>query len=74
MTKNIGRLDQVIRICASLSLIYIGIIDANFIADPLSSNIIGVVGVLNLIIALTRVCPLYIFVDINTLKGKKNKT
>ncbi len=71
MTKNLGRLDQAIRVAISLSLIYAGIIDEQFIGDPLSSIIIGAIGVINLIVALTRICPLYILADINTCRSKQ---
>jgi Inner membrane protein YgaP-like, transmembrane domain len=66
IVKNIGRFDQILRIGISLSLIYIGLIDEQIIPDPLSSYIIGGIGVLNLIIALVRFCPLYVATGINT--------
>jgi len=66
MSKNIGRLDQILRIGISLGLIYIGLINEEFIQDPLSSYIIGTLGVLNLVIALVRYCPLYSLTKINT--------
>lgn len=70
MKKNVGRLDQILRIGISLFLIYIGFINETFINDSLSSNIFGIIGVLNLIVALTRLCPLYIVTGINTCQTK----
>jgi hypothetical protein len=70
MNTNVGRLDQFLRICISVALIYIGFIDENIIHDPLSSNIIGTVGVLFLIVALVRFCPLYTLTGINTCHKK----
>ena len=66
IVRNIGRLDQVLRIGISLGLVYVGLIDEQFIQDPFSSYIIGTVGALNFIIALARFCPLYVIAGINT--------
>ena len=70
MKVNVGRLDQILRIGISLILIYVGLIDETFINDPLSSNIIGIIGILNLVVATVRFCPLYIVASINTCPTK----
>ena len=70
MKKNIGRLDQILRIGISMVLIYLGFIDKEVISDALSANIIGTIGVLNLIVATVRFCPLYIVAGINTCQKK----
>lgn len=70
MTKNIGRLDQVLRIGISIGLIYVSVIDEQFILDPLSSYIIAAIGVINMVFALIQYCPLYCFVDIDTRHNK----
>ncbi len=71
MKKNVGRLDQLIRISISLVFIYIGFIDKEIIYDSLSSNIIGTIGVIFLIVAATRSCPVYAVAGINTYKTKE---
>ena len=71
MKINIGRFDQILRIGISAGLIYVGFIDRSIIDDSLSSNIIGSIGVINLIVALIRFCPLYVIADINTCNDKK---
>ena len=71
MKINVGRLDQVLRVGISLILIYVGFIDSSLIEDSLSSNIIGTIGVLNLIVALSRFCPLYVIAGINTCQTDK---
>ena len=68
MKINVGRLDQTLRIGISLVLIYLGFVDKEVISDTLSSNIIGTIGVINLIVAIVRFCPLYIPAGINTCK------
>ncbi len=65
---NIGRLDRVLRIGISAILIYVSLIDTDFIADPLSSGILAIFAIGNLIVATVRVCPLYTLVGINTCK------
>ncbi len=64
--KNIGRLDQALRLMVSFVLVYISIIDTTIISDPLSSMIIAGIGIINLFVALIRFCPLYAVTHINT--------
>jgi len=73
MKINVGRLDQILRIGISLTLIYIGFVDQEFIPDSLSSNIIGIIGILNLIVAIVRFCPLYVVTGINTCPSHKQQ-
>lgn len=70
MKANVGRLDQMLRISVSLIFIYLGFIDEKIIHDPLSSNILGIIGILFLIVALIRFCPLYTLTGINTCHKK----
>ncbi len=65
---NIGTLDRILRIGISAILIYVSLIDTNFIADSLSSGILAVFAIGNLIVATVRICPLYTLVGINTCK------
>ncbi len=64
--RNVGRLDQILRIGISIGLIYIGFIDRNLVGDSFSATVLGVVGVMNLMVALLRICPLYSMVGIDT--------
>ncbi|GMQ89144.1 MAG: DUF2892 domain-containing protein [Gammaproteobacteria bacterium] len=66
--QNIGQLDRILRIGISSVLIYISLIDTEFVADPLSSGILAFFGIVNLLVALIRICPLYTLVGINTCK------
>lgn len=67
-TRNVGRLDQILRLGISLILIYLGFVDELLISDPLSSSILGAIGILNAIVALAQHCPVYSLAGINTLK------
>jgi len=64
--KNIGRIDQILRACISLGMIYYGFFDLSLIQDKFSASIVGVLGSLNMIVALVQFCPLYSAVGINT--------
>lgn len=66
IAKNIGRFDQLIRLGISLSMVYFGFFDLSLIQDVFSATIIGILGTLNLIVALVQFCPLYSAVGINT--------
>lgn len=71
--KNIGNLDLIIRLIISTGMIYFGFFNLSIIQDKFSATIIGVLGVLNLIVALVRFCPLYAAVGINTFCQSKSK-
>jgi len=66
ISKNIGRIDQFLRLGISLSMIYFGFFDLSLIQDKFSATIVGIFGSMNLIVALIQFCPLYAVVGINT--------
>ncbi|HED16810.1 MAG TPA: DUF2892 domain-containing protein [Gammaproteobacteria bacterium] len=66
MTKNMGRIDQVLRLGISIVLIYVGFVDQELINDHLTSMIAGIIGIVNLLSALIGICPLYSITGINT--------
>ncbi len=66
MTKNMGRIDQVLRLGISLVLIYAGFIDQQLIDDNFTSMIVGIIGIINLLSSLSRFCPFYSIAGINT--------
>ncbi len=65
--KNIGRLDQFLRMGISAGMIYAG---AFLIEDPFSAWFLGALGVGNFIVALVRYCPLYAVTGIDTLQER----
>jgi len=66
LRKNVGRLDQILRLGIGLLLIWLGFIDDSFISDPLIGALVGLFGILNMVAALIRTCPVYTLADINT--------
>ena len=67
--KNIGTLDQLLRLSVSGLMIYFGLIDTQLIADTFSAHVIGVLGVMNFIVAVVRFCPLYALAGVSTCKA-----
>lgn len=63
---NVGRFDQILRIGIGAVLIWAGFVDTSLIGDRLIAALVGVFGLLNLIAALVRVCPVYTVAGIDT--------
>lgn len=63
---NVGRLDQILRIGIGAVLIWVGFVDTDLIGDRLIAALVGLFGLLNLVAALIRVCPVYTIAGINT--------
>lgn len=72
MVKNIGKLDMVLRLGIGLGALYIGLIDKQLVTDTLSSYIFIGIGVIALVTAVTRFCPLYMIPGINTSSQGKS--
>ena len=72
MVKNIGKLDMVLRLGIGLGALYIGLIDKQLVTDELSSYILIGIGVIALVTAVTRFCPLYLIPGINTGAADKS--
>lgn len=66
--QNVGRFDQILRIGIGLVLIWVGFIDDSLIGDRIIAALIGIFGVLNMLAAMVRVCPVYTVAGINTDK------
>jgi len=66
--KNVGRLDQILRLGISLCMIYAGFIDETLIDDQVSSIILGATGVVLMYTVIMRSCPMYIFIGWSTCR------
>ena len=64
--RNMGRLDQMVRIVVGLASIYFGFIDSTLIAEPVIAICLGTFGILNLLSVVMRYCPLYVMAGIST--------
>jgi hypothetical protein len=69
MTRNMGRIDQFLRILIGLALFAYGVKDGAIAAGWLP---LGVVGVILIITALFSYCPLYTVLGVST-RGKLDR-
>mgnify|MGYP001577199734 FL=1 len=71
---NAGKLDRSLRVIMGSVLIYFGFIDTGFISQPLLAVLIGIFGIINILAAVTGVCPVYALAGISTCDshGVKN--
>lgn len=72
-TKNVGRLDQVLRLVISTAMIYAGFVNAELIQDKFSSILLGVIGVVLMCTVILRSCPMYILIGWNTCRDSRTQ-
>jgi cadmium resistance protein CadD (predicted permease) len=65
MTKNVGKIDKIIRITAGVVLIVVGLLMQNWI--------IGIIGLIPLLTGVFSWCPLYCPLNISTCDEKCSK-
>ncbi|MFA6789577.1 MAG: DUF2892 domain-containing protein [Arcobacteraceae bacterium] len=65
MTKNVGKIDKVIRITAGVVLIVVGLLMQNWI--------IGIIGLIPLLTGVFSWCPLYCPLKISTCDEECSK-
>ena len=70
LVRNVSAIDISIRIFSGLALIYVGFIETSLIATPAVRISFGVIGIVNLVVAILRYCPLYALAGINTYQKK----
>lgn len=66
LTRNLSRLDQVLRIGVGLVLVYMGFIDTSLIGDTYLAVAAGVFGAINVVVGIGGYCPLYRLAGIQT--------
>jgi hypothetical protein len=64
--KNVGLADRILRLGASLMMIYFGFIDKTAIPDQLASILLGGFGIIIFLTAIFSMCPLYNLIGIST--------
>lgn len=69
--KNMGRVDQVIRLTVGLIFIYLGFVNQGLIGDRLYAIMIGIFGVINVGSAFFRFCPFYLMAGLSTIPKAK---
>lgn len=60
MTKNVGKIDKVIRLVLGVALIAFAV---------LTGNVLGYIGIIPIVTALMSWCPLYTLIGKNSCSG-----
>lgn len=66
--KNMNTIDRMVRLFASVVLIYFGFVEINWITSSLVPVVLGVFGIANLLAAITGFCPVYVLANLNFYK------
>lgn len=64
--RNLHNIDIAIRLILGIALIYIGFIDTSIVANGIIRILLGVFGIVNIIAALMRHCPVYNLAGLST--------
>ena len=64
--RNLHTIDIVVRVLIGIALVYICFIDTNYISNDVVRWLLGIYGVINLISAGLRSCPIYTLAGIST--------
>ena len=67
--RNMSQTDRIIRIVLSSVFIYVGFFQAERIGDVFLAYFLGGFGVLNLVVAILAICPVYAIAGISTRHG-----
>ena len=70
--KNVGTADRILRLGASLLMIYFGFYEGKLISDQLAAILLGSFGVIIFITAIISMCPLYNLIGVNTYVEEDN--
>ena len=66
--KNLGRIDQILRLGIGAVMIYLGFVGNSLVTDRLTAMILGVAGIMMVFFSLVRSCPMYHLAGINTCR------
>ena len=70
--RNLHTLDITVRTLIGIALVYVGFIDTTLITNNVVRILLGVFGVINLVAASMRYCPLYGLAGISSYRGDKS--
>lgn len=66
--RNLHNIDITVRIIVGTALVYICFIDTNYISNDIVRWLLGTFGVVNIIAAALRSCPIYALAGISTFR------
>ncbi len=64
--RNLHTIDIAIRTLIGIALIYFGFVETSYISNDVARWLLGIFGIVNLLAAALRSCPIYALADINT--------
>lgn len=73
-SRNMGQLDRLLRGIISLVLIYVGFVATHLVDNAVINLLLGLLGVINLVAALTASCPFYSLANISTRKDPNSSS
>ena len=65
---NVGLIDRILRLGISGALFYLALFYPATSQDAMTSYILLAAGVINTVVALVGICPVYMLIGINTAK------
>ena len=66
--RNMGRLDQSIRIATGLVMMYLGFINQEVIGNLTINSIVGFFGIISILFAYMAFCPIYTLGNVSTIR------
>jgi uncharacterized membrane protein YuzA (DUF378 family) len=69
--RNAGGIDRVLRVVIASVLIYFGFINTALIGQTLIATLVGILGIVNILVAITGICPIYTIAGISTCPKSK---
>jgi hypothetical protein len=71
--RNLHAIDIIVRTLIGATLVYICFVDTNYIANDVVRWLLGIFGIINLLAAALRSCPIYALAGISTYPGTKQQ-
>jgi len=66
--RNLHNIDITVRVLIGFALIYISFIDTSHISNDMARWLLGIFGIVNLLAAALRSCPIYALAGISTYR------
>jgi len=66
--RNLHNIDITVRVLSGFALIYISFIDTSHISNDMARWLLGIFGIVNLLAAALRSCPIYALAGISTYR------
>ena len=71
LKRNLHFLDITLRVIIGIALVYVGFIDTSHVPNNVVRILLGIFGIINLLAAAMRSCPVYSLAGISTYRDKQ---